>query len=191
MLLFFHSHLCLRGSHPESRIFFNVCFYLFWGGRGTERENENPKQASRPSTVSTEPDVRLDPMNHKIRTWAEIKSQMLNWLSYPGIPRIMAFNMIVPKYYCFHPQVTSWLLQGWGTTDGQTAPEPWGGALWCHPLSRASHGIRLRLDVSWTHIFAWLLSLSCLASLTFSQMSPERFPWLNHWYLNLHIRLCF
>ena len=28
----------------------------------------------------------LKPMNHEIVTWAEIKSQVLNWLSHPGVP---------------------------------------------------------------------------------------------------------
>ena len=35
---------------------------------------------------STELDMGLDPMNPKIMTWAEIKSQTLNWQSHPGAP---------------------------------------------------------------------------------------------------------
>ena len=40
---------------------------------------------------STEADVRLDPKNSEIMTRAEIKSQMLNQLSYPGAstPRLL------------------------------------------------------------------------------------------------------
>ena len=51
-------------------------------GRSRERGRENPKQAPR----CTEPDVGLKLINHEITTLAEIKSQTLNQLGYPGAP---------------------------------------------------------------------------------------------------------
>ena len=49
-------------------------FVWDWGGREGER-------------ISS----RLDPTNSEIVTSAEIKSQMLNLLSHPGIPRVVLF----------------------------------------------------------------------------------------------------
>ena len=53
-------------------------------GKGRERGRE--RVPSRLCAVSMELDVGLDLMNHKILTWAEIKSQTLNWLSHPDTP---------------------------------------------------------------------------------------------------------
>ena len=50
--------------------------------RESGREWEGVRIPSRLCTVSTEP----HPTNHKIMTWAETKSQMLNRLSHPGTP---------------------------------------------------------------------------------------------------------
>ena len=47
-----------------------------WGQRGRERIS------SRLRTVSAEPDTGIHLMNHEIKTWAEIKSQMVNQLSH-------------------------------------------------------------------------------------------------------------
>ena len=65
---------------PCMLIFLNV--YFFWGRWGIEREGvrENPKQ-----TLCWQ-HMGLEPTNHEIMTWAETKSQTLNWLSHPGTP---------------------------------------------------------------------------------------------------------
>ena len=71
-------------------IFFSVYFWEGERERERERERENPKQAH---TVSEEPNVGLDLMNHDFMTWAEIKSQVLNWLSHPGALKAWNFLM--------------------------------------------------------------------------------------------------
>ena len=64
-------------------MFLNVYFErVIANGGGAERERE-----SIPSTVSTEPDVRLRLTNREIIARAEIK--MLNQLSYPGVPKCL------------------------------------------------------------------------------------------------------
>ena len=50
------------------------------GEEQREREAENPQADSLQNTDHS----LYDP---KIMTWAEIKSQALNWLSHPGTPR--------------------------------------------------------------------------------------------------------
>ena len=72
-------------EREQIRIFsknFFYFIYLFWEREcvwAGERqiETENPKQGF--CTGST----RLDPTNHEIMTWAEIKSRMFNWLRHP------------------------------------------------------------------------------------------------------------
>ena len=49
-------------------------------GGGAETEGERESQAV--SAVSPEPDVGLNPMNHEVMTWAEIKGRMFNQLSH-------------------------------------------------------------------------------------------------------------
>ena len=63
------------------------------GGRALagEEQTVNPKQA--PCRLRAEPDTELDLMNHEIMTRAEIKSQTLNRLSYPGAPVGTYFKM--------------------------------------------------------------------------------------------------
>ena len=56
-------------------------------GNGAEREGE--RIPSRPRSVSREPNAGLKLTNCEIMTWAEIKSQMLNWLSHPGAPTFL------------------------------------------------------------------------------------------------------
>ena len=56
-----------------------------WAGV-EQKERERERILSRLCTVITEPDAGLELMNHKILTWAESKSQALNWLSHPGTP---------------------------------------------------------------------------------------------------------
>ena len=46
-------------------------------------EKEEKSQAD--SMLSTEPQMEFNFTNHEIMTWAEIKSQTLNWVSHPGI----------------------------------------------------------------------------------------------------------
>lgn len=56
--------------------------------RGREKGQERiPSSRDSPCT-STEPDAGLNLMNHEIMTWAEIKSRLLNRLSYPGASRV-------------------------------------------------------------------------------------------------------
>ena len=50
--------------------------YALVGEGQRERERENPKQA--------EPNAGLHLTNREIVAWAEMKSQMLKWLSHPG-----------------------------------------------------------------------------------------------------------
>ena len=75
----------LQKSHTITSNIFFFLVYLFWKrkhGRGKERGRK--RIPSRLSAVSTEPNIGLDPMNHEIMTWAEIKSWTLYWLSRPG-----------------------------------------------------------------------------------------------------------
>ena len=51
-----------------------------WVGEVTE--GENLKQIS----LSVEPDKGLNPMTHKIMTWAKIMNQILNQLYHSGAP---------------------------------------------------------------------------------------------------------
>ena len=48
---------------------------------GTERERDRESQAG---FALSEQSLMLEPRNHEIMTWAEIKSQTLNWLSHAG-----------------------------------------------------------------------------------------------------------
>ena len=54
-----------------------------WAGEG-QRDTE--RVPSRLHAASAESDLGLKLPNCEITTWAEIKSQMLNWLSHPGAP---------------------------------------------------------------------------------------------------------
>ena len=68
---------------------FKVYLFIYfpqWDWEG-QRERERKRISSRLCTVSTEPDVGLELTNCKIMTSAEIKSQMLNWLTHPGAPK--------------------------------------------------------------------------------------------------------
>ena len=60
--------------------------YLERMSRGRAERGEKRRIPSRLHTISAEPDAGLEPMNREIVTWAEIKSQTLNWLSHPGTP---------------------------------------------------------------------------------------------------------
>ena len=53
---------------------------------GKGREKGRQRIPSRLRAVSTEPNAGLNLMNREIMTWAEIKSQMPNWLSHQGAP---------------------------------------------------------------------------------------------------------
>ena len=49
------------------------------GGTETERERDTESEAgSRVQAVSTEPNTELEPMNHKIVTWAEV-GRPIDW----------------------------------------------------------------------------------------------------------------
>ena len=60
---------------------------------GEERERGRERISSRLLAVNSEPDTGLSLTNSKIMAWAEIKSQMLNQLSYPGTPKTVNFNL--------------------------------------------------------------------------------------------------
>ena len=57
-------------------------------GRGRGRR----RIPSRFHALSTEPHAGLNIMNCKVMTWAEIKSQILNWLSHPDSPNFTFFH---------------------------------------------------------------------------------------------------
>ena len=72
---------------------FFKCLFIFERERETacarvegQRQRVRQRIPSRLHAVSTEPDAGLEPMNHEIMTWGEIKSQTLNQLSHPGTP---------------------------------------------------------------------------------------------------------
>ena len=62
-----------------------------WAGEGQRGGRE--RIPSRLRAVSTEPKVGLDPANHEVMTWAEIKSQVVNWMSCPGAPKSYLFYL--------------------------------------------------------------------------------------------------
>ena len=70
-------------------------FIYFWE-RGGERERERAHayvaKGQRESQVGSmlwaqSPEAGLDPRNHEIVTWEEIKSESLNQLSHPDTPK--------------------------------------------------------------------------------------------------------
>ena len=70
-------------------IFLNV--HLFWE-RKREQAGEGQREGERQSQAdSAEPDVGLNLMNHGMMPSANIKSRMLNWLSYPGAWMVFVF----------------------------------------------------------------------------------------------------
>ena len=89
------SYLLLISYHLSPLSFSCLCIYFeresvstreWRKGREREGDRERERIPSRLCSVSTEPDMALDPTNHKIMTRAEIKSQPLNQLSHPGAP---------------------------------------------------------------------------------------------------------
>ena len=85
---------------------FWIFIYLF-GERERERERESTWErgreriSSRLHAISAEPDRGLKPTNPKIMTWAEIKSQTLNWLSHPGVPTQLNFAFVLLIMFTF------------------------------------------------------------------------------------------
>ena len=73
---------------------FFLKFIYFETGRAQVEEEQREKERipSRLCTVSSEPNAGLDPMDHENMAWAEIKSQMLNWLSHPSAPKNTSFK---------------------------------------------------------------------------------------------------
>ena len=77
-------------QRSRKRVFFFKFIYLLWErererarvGAGAEREGERESQAG--PGLSAQGSLSLT--NCEIRTWAEIKSGMLNQLSHPGAP---------------------------------------------------------------------------------------------------------
>ena len=76
---------------------FFMLSYLFWERVqevwGTERGGEE--------TLCYQHRARwgLDPTNCEIMTWAEIKSQMYNWLSYPSAPYVWLIKAMTSSEY--------------------------------------------------------------------------------------------
>ena len=75
----------MKESHDENSFISTISFYLkktffnvyFWetdrmGEGQRERETQNPKQPPGSEPVSTEPHAGLEPMKHRIMTWAEV-----------------------------------------------------------------------------------------------------------------------
>ena len=73
-----------------------------WAGEGQRGRERIP---SRLHAVSTDPDVGLESTNHEIMTWAEIKSQRLNWLSHPGTPMTNVFALSLHLSYFHHHSI--------------------------------------------------------------------------------------
>ena len=70
---------------------------LFWERESTcsqvqEEQREMDRIPSRLPAVSSEPNTRLDFMNHVIMTWAKIKGWVLNRISHPGSPQFSLFK---------------------------------------------------------------------------------------------------
>ena len=85
-----------------SLLFFNAClFFGGVGGRGRERRREGIP--IRLHTVSTEPFVGLDLMNCGLKMWAEIKSQMLNWLRRTEAPVYWTFKSCKSSSHTLDP----------------------------------------------------------------------------------------
>ena len=75
--------------------FFKSLFIYFERERGRDRERRQ-RESQAGSTVSVPdavPDAGLEPPNHEIMIWAQIKRWMLNQLSHPGAP---LFDQIFP-----------------------------------------------------------------------------------------------
>ena len=75
-------------GHPGSPIYFERARAWAHGSmRAGEGQREGERESQAGSTLSAEPEARLNPMTDcEIMTWAEIKSQILNRLSHPGAP---------------------------------------------------------------------------------------------------------
>ena len=95
--------------------------YLFWErerehecARGVEKEGQ--RIPSRFCMVSTKPNAELDPTNCEIMTWAEVKSQTLNWLSHSGAPELKCLLVTLCSYYPIPPfffSLLSLILKAW------------------------------------------------------------------------------
>ena len=82
-------------------------FIYFWdrdkqsmSGREAEREGDTEPEGSGLSAVSTEPDAGLEPTNHEIMTWAEVR-RLTNWatqaplsLILENLPQILSLSQI-------------------------------------------------------------------------------------------------
>ena len=82
---------------------------------GREGDKRIPRRLR---AVSTEPDAGLQLANHKIMTWAGIKSWVLGQLSHPGNPThilILIKRNTEPICYClyFHGLMTDFFLLYW------------------------------------------------------------------------------
>ena len=78
-------------------LFFLSLFIYFWDRDRTSRGGAEREWKGEYHIVPMEPDVGLKLTNCKIMTWAQTKSWMLNWLSYPGAPWV-CFAMTSHSY---------------------------------------------------------------------------------------------
>ena len=93
------SYLCNIFVHTFS---FFLSLFILREREGTgegQREREGERENSKQALCCQHRDWhRLDLTNHEIMTWAQIKSQTLNWLSHPGAPP------------CAHFYIRDWLI---------------------------------------------------------------------------------
>ena len=81
----------------------STCAWMGEGQREREKERENPKQALQ---VNVESNVGLEPTTLKIMSWAETKSQSLNWLSHPGTPLWIFISRLI-RTICNSKKISS------------------------------------------------------------------------------------
>ena len=81
-------------------IFFLKILFREWASRGTGRGRGRERI---PSILCTEHGAQCgaSSRNPEIMTWADIKSQMLNFLSHPGAPILFFFDIIVNRLVFF------------------------------------------------------------------------------------------
>ena len=93
--------------------FFKV--HLFWERERDYERGEAEGGGERICAVHSEPDLGLNLTNCEIMSWAEIRSQMLNWLSHPGVPFFILFYFLSRLHtqcgaWTHNPEVKSCML---------------------------------------------------------------------------------
>ena len=118
-LLELKSHLHLRNSRlPDV---FCLFIYLLWErqrGREGQRDREGARIPSRLCNVNAEPHMETQLRNREIVTWAQVKSQPLNWLSHPGVPDSHFSNLIDASSWVNNANVQGYIVK-------HTSSFPW------------------------------------------------------------------